>query len=83
MKKEEGNSDMAAAMPGKRKSESARNFQIFKLDKGRALIIDYLGAYTRMEAHRGMDLYISENKLQIIPPVIEAYLTDPVSEPDT
>ena len=81
---EEGNSDMAAAMPVKEVKKVPKDFQIFKLDKGRALIIDYLGAYTGIgEAHRGMDLYISENKLQIIPPVIEAYLTDPVSEPDT
>jgi len=74
--------DMAAAIPvaEKVKLDSAQTYQI----GGRALTIEYFGPYNKTgEAHLALDDYMLEKKLQSIPPVIEEYVTDPTSEPDT
>lgn len=74
--------DMAAAIPV---SENAKldSMQTFPAG-GKALVIEYLGPYQAIgEAHLAMDDYMNEKKLHNIPPVIEAYVTDPSTEPDT
>ncbi|HRI60960.1 MAG TPA: SRPBCC family protein [Saprospiraceae bacterium] len=74
--------DMAAAIP------IAENTKIDSMQTfpagGKALVIEYFGPYGAIgEAHRAMDDYMIEKKLHNIPPVIEAYMTDPSTEPDT
>jgi effector-binding domain-containing protein len=79
-----GTTDMAAAIPMKESKKNAKDFQVFKIDGGKALVIDFLGDYSSiMEAHLAMDEYMTSNNLHNIPPVIESYVTDPETEPDT
>jgi effector-binding domain-containing protein len=76
--------DIAAALqiPETRKFDN--NLQVFKLAGGKALEIEYFGIYDSIgSAHLAMGDYMKEKKLQVIPPVIEQYITDPKTEPDT
>jgi len=58
--------------------------EVIKVDHSKALKIEYYGGYEQSaEAHYAMDDYIKEKGLTQIAPVIEEYLTDPTSEPDT
>ncbi len=51
---------------------------------GKALLISYFGSYSDIgEAHYAMDDYMQENNLTLNELVIEEYITDPMSEPDT
>lgn len=82
--KEKKETDMAAALPIKEAKKQAKDFEMYKIKGGKALIIDYLGDYAMMEdAHQAMEDYMAGNRLRNIPPVIEAYVTDPGAEPDT
>lgn len=74
--------DMAVAIPvaENKKISGTQTFPI----SGNAIVIDYFGPYMNtMEAHLAMDDYMAEKKLRSIPPVIEEYVTDPSTEPDT
>jgi len=49
----------------------------------KALLINYYGAYDSNElAHIALNMYIQKNGLHMKKPVIEEYVTDPMSEPD-
>ncbi len=75
-------SDMAAAIPiaaGK----SLGSLELIQLPAGNAYVIDYYGAYDKLEyAHYAFDSYFKQNKLTQKSPVIEEYITDPAQEPD-
>jgi effector-binding domain-containing protein len=74
--------DMAAAIPvdENKKINGAQTFPA----EGKALVIEHFGPYMKtIEAHLAMDDYMAEKKLHSIPPVIEEYVTDPGTEPDT
>ncbi len=59
-------------------------WKTFPVKGGKALMIDYYDAYEKsMNAHNQMDQYIKKNNLLFIPPVIEEYITDPMTEKDT
>ena len=76
--------DMAAAFPITENLLFGKPVTIFPMAAGRALQIEYLGAYDQLgEAHGAMDDYMAEKNLQMLPPVIEEYITDPGMEPDT
>jgi effector-binding domain-containing protein len=48
------------------------------------LTIDYYGSYDKTEhAHNQMDKYIKEKNYKMVMPVIEEYITDPMTEKDT
>lgn len=75
--------DMAAAIPLNKQVKPSDEVQIISVG-GKALLIEYLGDYAKTgEAHSAMDEYMAEKKLQSVPPVIEEYVTDPETEPDT
>ncbi len=79
-----GKTDMAAAIPVMEQGKGKDSVQIVVLEAGRALVVDYYGPYEKTgEAHLALDDYMKEKKLQYRPPVIEEYITDPGSEPDT
>jgi effector-binding domain-containing protein len=76
---------LAAAVPvmGDEKTK-VQGFETIVLPSGRALKLVYHGPYEGTEkAHRAMDTYIREKSMQQTGPVIEEYVTDPASEPDT
>ena len=76
--------DMAVAIPLDKQVKAANDsLQIIGLG-GKALLIEYLGDFAKTgEAHMAMDEYMAEKKLQMVPPLIEEYMTDPAKEPDT
>lgn len=77
------NADMAAAIPLDKSIKPGNGIQVLALS-GKALVIDYLGPYENTAvAHGAMEEYMAEKKLQLVPPSIEEYVTDPVQEPDT
>jgi effector-binding domain-containing protein len=81
---EKKQTDMAVALPIKEAKKQAHDFEMYKIKGGKALIVDYLGDYSMIaDAHLAMDDYMAGNRLRNIPPVIEAYVAGPASEPDT
>lgn len=81
-----GKTDMAVAVPVKEKEDKKlpKEFLLFKMEGGKALVIDYLGDYDKLkDAHMAMDEYMTGNKLRSIPPAFETYISDAKTEPDT
>ncbi len=77
-----GRTEMAAAVPIT-KDRKIAGYDTWKLG-GKALQISYYGDYAGSEkAHYAMEDYLNENKLIAKSPVIEEYVTDPMTEPDT
>jgi effector-binding domain-containing protein len=75
--------DMAAAIPYSARKKVG-SWQTFEVKGGKALVIDYYGAYEKTEnAHYAMDTYIADKKYKALAPVMEEYITDPTTEPDT
>lgn len=59
------------------------NKEVYQVEAGTFLIIDYYGDYSGMEgAHMAMNKYIQENNYNMLGPVIEEYVTDPEKEAD-
>jgi effector-binding domain-containing protein len=78
-----GTTDMAAAVPVAAPVELAGT-QVISLPAGKALLIDYFGAYDKSgAAHEAMDAYINSTGSKVKSPAVEEYVTDPGSEPDT
>lgn len=76
-------SDMAVAIPTPAGS-SIKDYSSIDLPAGRALVIEYYGAYEGTgAAHYAMDEYAKAKNLTIDVPVLEEYVTDPMQEPDT
>lgn len=76
--------DMAAAIPVADVNAKVGSWQKLEVKGGKALVVDYYGAYEKSEAaHNAMDKYIADNKYKQIAPVVEEYITDPMKEPDT
>ncbi len=76
-------SDMAAAIPIAG-TVSGGAMTSIAMPKSRAFCVDYYGAYDGSgPAHRAFDLYFKKNGLTAKMPVIEEYITDPGTEPDT
>lgn len=75
--------DMAAAIPLDKQVKLGDSLKIVSLG-GRALVIDYLGDFAKTsDAHSALTDYMTEKKLQLVPPFMEEYVTDPAQEPDT
>ena len=75
--------DMAAGVPLDKQVKMPDSLQTISIG-GKALLIEYLGDYAKTgEAHTAMEEYMQDKKLQLIPPAMEEYVTDPVQEPDT
>jgi len=75
--------DMAAAIQLEKAIKTIDSLDIISFG-GKALMVEYLGDFAKtVEAHYALDEYMTEKKLQSIPPIIEEYVTDPSLEPDT
>lgn len=76
--------DMAAVIPIDKVVKTGNGVQTFSVGGGKALVIEYYGAYEKIgEAHYAMDDCMADMKVRNVPPVIEEYVTDPGTEPDT
>ena len=74
----------AAAIPTLEVKKYTDDIESFPVGGGLALVINYFGPYAgSIEAHLALDDYMLEKKLESIPPIIEEYVTDPATEPDT
>jgi effector-binding domain-containing protein len=74
--------DLAAGIPIQGEAD-IEGFDLVQIS-GEALLIKYYGPYGgSTEAHYAMDDFMKENKLTLNEVVIEEYVTDPTSEPDT
>lgn len=79
---ENGMTDMAAAIPVKSSME-IEGYNTVEVPAGKGLHIDYYGAFEGgAEAHYAMDDYLKEKGLEPAL-VMEEYVTDPTTEPDT
>jgi effector-binding domain-containing protein len=75
---------MSAAIPVDKDLEGNKEIEFRVIEGGKALKINYYGAYDKSEAaHYEMDDYMDEHDLQLSGAVREIYVTDPASEPDT
>lgn len=84
----DGKTETAAAYPlekaPKITTPATDSFAVWPVGGGKAISIDFLGHYSQtIRAHYAMDLYMTEKKLQMIPPILEEYHTDTITEPDT
>lgn len=81
---EKGTTDLAAGFGFSGDVKAPEGLQIVEVPAGKSLTIDYYGGYHGIgSAHDAMDVYMKANNLTQLSPVIEAYLTDPGSEPDS
>ncbi|MDZ4749281.1 MAG: SRPBCC family protein [Saprospiraceae bacterium] len=77
-------SDLAAAVACTGDFKSPAGMDVINLPAAKSLTIDYLGGYNSVgKAHEIMDAYMRDNKLKQLTPVIEEYVTDPGTEPDS
>ncbi len=75
--------DMAVAIPVAAQV-LIKGGSVEDLPAGKAVVVDYYGAYEGTgEAHFAIDDYLKEFGLAASAPVIEEYITDPMTEPDT
>jgi effector-binding domain-containing protein len=81
---EKGESDMAAAVAVQKEVKAPAGVSYFTVPAAKSLTIDYMGGYSGMMApHNAMDAYMKANNLEQMAPVIEEYITDPGSQPDS
>ena len=75
---------MVAAVAVQKEVNAPSGVSYFTIPAGKSLTIDYMGGYSGMMApHNAMDAHMKANNLEQISPVIEEYITDPGSEPDS
>lgn len=75
--------DMATAVPVAA-AVTVKGASIVEVPAGKAKVIDYYGAYEGSgAAHEAMEKYFTEFGIEGTAPVIEEYVTDPSTEPDT
>jgi effector-binding domain-containing protein len=77
--------DMAAGIPVLNGETAAGgNVEYVEVPAGKTLLIDYYGPYEGVgSAHYAMGDYLEAHNLTFRGPVIEEYVTDPGTEPDT
>ena len=76
--------ELAAAVAFTGDVKAPSGMEVIDVPAGKSLTINYMGGYNGMgKAHEAMDAYIQQNKLSQLAPVIEEYVTDPGTEPDS
>jgi effector-binding domain-containing protein len=74
--------DVAAGIPVNAVADIA-GVEMIDVPGGKALAVDFYGDYENLgEAHYAFDDYMKDRCLKQTGPAIEAYITDPVAEPD-
>jgi effector-binding domain-containing protein len=75
--------DMAAAVPI-RGNLSGGEIEMIHVPAQTAFLVDHYGSYENLgNSHEALDYYLAKQGLAMKSPVIEEYITDPTSEPDT
>jgi effector-binding domain-containing protein len=75
--------NMAAAIPIRSKL-TAGDVRTITVPRSAACYVDYYGSYSGLlYPHEAIDFYLKKNGLTYQSPVIEEYVTDPMSEPDS
>lgn len=81
---EKSMTEMVAGMAVTGNIKAPAGMEVVDVPAGKSLTIHYMGGYNGIgKAHDAMDAYITANKLEQLAPVIEEYITDPGSEPDS
>jgi effector-binding domain-containing protein len=82
---EKKESDMAAAVGFKGDLKNTPSgMVVLELPAARSLTLDYMGGYHGLgAAHGELEKYMTDNKLEYMPPAVEEYITDPGAEPDS
>jgi effector-binding domain-containing protein len=76
--------EMAAVVPFSGEVKASGGMEVITVPAAISLTINYVGGYGGLgNAHNAMDAYIASNKLEQVFPVIEEYLTDTGTEPDS
>ena len=75
--------DVAAAAPVKEVSGKIAPLESFTIKGGKALEMDFYGNYKNLgKGHNAMREYATSKNMKVQDPVIEEYITDPMSEKD-
>jgi len=78
-----GNTDVGAAFPVDKTISGNAQMSTIELG-GKAVIVDFFGNYNKLgEAHKAIGDYLAEKSMKMKAPVLEQYITDPMSEKDT
>jgi effector-binding domain-containing protein len=81
---EKGMTNMAAGMGVDGEVKAPAGMELITLPANKSLSIKYMGSYHGLEgAHMAMDNHIKANNLEHVAPVLEEYVTDPGTEPDS
>ncbi|MDX1440145.1 MAG: hypothetical protein R3284_09600 [Rubricoccaceae bacterium] len=78
--------NMAAAVPfsGDGSPNLQEGYEVIEVAAGPSLVVDYYGPYELLtEAHAAMGAHMEAEKLDPAYIVIEEYITDPTTEPDS
>ena len=79
-----GMTSMAAGIGVKGDVTAPAGMEVITLPANRSLTINYTGGYHGIGgAHGAMETYLQKNNLEHVAPVLEEYVTDPGSEPDS
>jgi len=79
-----GQADVAAALPTSKEMKYGDSLTVFKIGGDSVRVINYYGAYGgTAEAHAAMEEYMQKKHLTSALPVMEEYVTDPMTEKDT
>jgi len=75
--------DVVAAVPVSGAKGKVGKSETFTTKGGKTLEVDFYGDYKNLgAAHNQIKAYIAEKKMKFIAPVLEEYITDPMSEKD-
>ena len=75
--------DCAAVLPVKGLKGKPTGWEVFEVKGGKAVEMDYYGDYKDIgNAHGQLQKYVAEKKYKQTSPVVEEYVTDPMSEKD-
>lgn len=75
--------DVVAAVPVSGAKGKVGKSETFATKGGKALEVDFYGDYKNLgAAHNQIKAYITEKKMKFTAPVLEEYITDPMSEKD-
>lgn len=81
---DEENKTTNMAVAGPVAEGDAEGMEEFKIDAGKALLLEYFGSYdASYDAHMAINKHMQDNGIEMRDVVIEEYITDPGTEPDT
>lgn len=81
---EKGVSHMVAGIPVEGSVNAPANMEVVTVDAGKVAVINYMGGYHGLgDVHMAMEQHFKLNGMEQGAPVIEEYITDPGTEPDS